>query len=224
MLAIIQARFSSVRLPGKMLMDLCGRPMLGRVVDRVSSARQIQRVVVATSSEASDDAIAAFCANEGVQCHRGSLDDVMERFRQVVRAESAEAFVRISGDSPLIDPAVIDLAVGYYRQADCDLATNVYVRTFPKGQSVEVVRTAALDRLRERVSTPDHREHVTKAFYEDPRWFRIVSFTSGCDAGAVNLSVDTQEDFERARRLVSALPAAGWRNLLTAQQADLAQA
>jgi spore coat polysaccharide biosynthesis protein SpsF len=224
MLAIIQARLSSVRLPGKMLMDLCGRPMLGRVLDRVSSARSIQRFVVATSNEVSDDPIARFCENERVPCHRGPLDDVMERFQGAARAESAEAFVRISGDSPLIDPGVIDLAVGYYQQADCDLATNVFVRTFPKGQSVEVVRAAALEKLKQRAITADHREHVTKAFYEDPRWFRIVSFTSGYDAGAVNLSVDTREDFERARRLIAALPAAGWRELLTFEQAELVRA
>jgi spore coat polysaccharide biosynthesis protein SpsF len=220
MLAIIQARLSSARLPGKMLMDLCGQPMLGRVYERVRSARLLQRVVVATSSDSSDDAIAGFCAQQGIPCHRGPLDDVAQRFRLVARAEKVDAVVRISGDSPLMDPAVIDLAIGYFRHAECDLATNVLVRTFPKGQSVEVVRAATLERIGEQIVAPDHKEHVTKVFYDNPRAFRIVGFTSGSDAGAVNFSVDTREDFERARRLISAAPDAGWRELLKLHQAE----
>jgi spore coat polysaccharide biosynthesis protein SpsF len=216
MLAIVQARLSSTRLPGKVLMNLCGRSLLGRVVDRLSKARTVDRIVVATSSGSSDQGIVDFCEREGIRCHRGPLDDVAERFRQAAEFEAAEAFVRVSGDSPLIDSALVDLAVKYYGQAECDLVTNVLVRSFPKGQSVEVVRAATFNGFRGLLTEVQQKEHVTKVFYENPGAYRIVSFTSGMNAGAVNLSIDTPEDFARLEKLIGAVndDAAGWRELL----------
>ncbi|SRR5581483_1684301 len=219
MLAVVQVRMDSARLPGKALMELCGRPLLGRVVDRVSSAKAVSRVIVATSTSSSDGGIAAFCAREDIRCYRGPLDDVAERFRQVVNLEVAEAFVRINGDSPLIDPALIDQAVKYYKQEECDLVTNVLVRTFPKGQSVEVIRSSVFERLCGLLTNPDQKEHVTKAFYDNPNDFRIVSFTSGMNAGAVNLSVDTADDFMRLEKLINLAGSdRGWRELLASCQ------
>lgn len=203
MLVVVQVRMNSARLPGKALMELCGRPLLGRVVDRVSSAKAVTRVIVATSASSSDGQIAAFCARENIRCYRGPLDDVAERFRQVVNMEAAEAFVRVSGDSPLVDPALVDQAIKYYKQEECDLVTNVFPRTYPKGQSVEVVRSSVFEKLCESLTKPDQKEHVTKAFYDNPNDFRIVSFTSGMNAGAVNLSVDTAEDLARLAKLIN---------------------
>lgn len=216
MLAIVQARLNSFRLPGKMLMELSGRVVLGRVLDQVAGARRVGRIVVATSQESSDDGIADFCRGEGVICHRGPLDDVAERFRRAAREEAVEAFVRVNGDSPLIDPALIDRAIAYYEQDECDLVTNVFVRSFPKGQSVEVLRFATFDRLCAEMIGADDKEHVTKAIYENPAPFRIVSFTSGVDAGAINMSIDTREDFDRVAALIAAAGgrAGGWRELL----------
>lgn len=224
MLAIVQARLSSARLPGKMLLDLCGRPLLARVLERLARASLVRGIVVATSTEPGDDAIAAFCSQHGLACQRGPLEDVAERLRGVASREGAPAFVRISGDSPLLDPALVDRAVRHYQAGDCDLVTNVLVRTFPKGQSVEVVRFAAFDRMCRSMSDPAQREHVTRGFYVQPAAFRIVSFTSGIDAGAVNLSVDTAEDFARVQRLIEACgdPLPGWRELLDIERAAVA--
>jgi spore coat polysaccharide biosynthesis protein SpsF len=203
MLCIVQARLSSERLPGKMLMDLRGRPLLGRVLDRLSGSRCLRRIVVATSVLESDDPIVAFCAREGAACFRGPLDDVAERFRGIVHQESSPAFVRISGDSPLIDPAIVDRAVGYFSShADCDLVTNVFLRTFPKGQSVEVVRTQSFLELFRAPRDREQQEHVTRAFYQAPERHRIVSFTSGAQAGTDNLSVDTPTDLARVQRVL----------------------
>lgn len=218
MLAIVQARMSSTRLPGKVLMDMCGRALLGRVVDRLSRARSLTRIVVATSEDRSDQAIADFCEKESIRCHRGPLDDVTRRFHQVATLEAAESFVRISGDSPLIDPELVDRAVHYYRQGRCDLATNVLIRSFPKGQSVEVVGFETFQAICEQENSPDSREHVTTAFYRHPERYRIVGFTSGIDAGRINLSVDTVDDFVRIEMLIKACGGTpgGWRDLLTA--------
>lgn len=224
MLAIVQARLSSTRLPGKMLMDLCGKPLLARVVERLLQARLVRQVVVATSTDASDDAIAAFCARHAIKCQRGPLDDVAERFRGAAVSEAAQAFVRISGDSPLLDPALVDQAIRYYQHGDCDLVTNVFVRTFPKGQSVEVVRFAAFERLCGSMADDAEREHATSGFYAHPHDFCIVSFTSGMDAGSVNLSVDTPEDFARVQRLIETAgnQPRGWRELLDNYRAAVA--
>ena len=216
MIAIVQARLSSARLPGKMLMNVAGRPLLGRVVDRLAKARTLTGIVIATSSERSDQPIADFCTRENIKCHRGPLDDVAERFRRTAEREGASAFVRISGDSPLIDPALVDWAVGYYELGNCDLVTNVFVRTFPRGQSVEVVRTDAFRALCSDMDTTD-REHVTRAFYRNAHAFRIVALTSGVDAGEVNFCIDTAEDLARIDQLItSCSSSAGWRELLAA--------
>ena len=216
MLAVIQARMSSARLPGKVLMDLCGRVVLGRLVDRLSAAKTITHIVVATSNEHSDQAIADFCMKEGIKCHRGSLGNVTQRFCQVATVEKVDAFVRISGDSPLIDPAIVDRAVLYYQQEECDLVTNVLVRSFPKGQSVEVIRFESLEAIHRYGQSVDSQEHVTTAFYQDPERYRIVGFTSGIDAGKVNLSIDTPDDLIRLEKIVKACGDVwrGWRDLL----------
>ena len=197
MLCILQARMSSARLPSKMLLQLINRPLLGRTLDRLGHSKTISSIVVATSDSVADEPIADFCAVEGVACFRGSPDNVAERFRQVLEQERAAQFVRISGDSPLIDPALVDQTVRYFWAADCDLATNIVPRTFPKGQSVEVLLTKTFLRVCNGLLTGDQREHVTKFYYENPADFRITSFTSGGDYGKVNLSIDTAQDLAR---------------------------
>ena len=141
MLAIIQARMSSHRLPGKVLTPVAGKPILKRVYERLSKSKELSEIVVATSQAASDQLIVDFCVREGIPVHQGSLDNVSERLLDCARNLGANRFVRISGDSPLIDPSIVDQAVLFQRGKACDLATNVQVRSYPKGQSVEVIRT-----------------------------------------------------------------------------------
>lgn len=176
------------------MLDLRGRALLGRVVDRLKLASQVSKIVVATSDQSDDQAIAEFCAREGIHCARGSLDDVATRFRRVVEDEAAPAFVRISGDSPLIDPALVDRAIQSFLLGDCDLATNVQSRTFPRGQSVEVLLVETFVGACDAMTTASQREHVTRIYYEHPQDYRIRNFTSGLELGGINLSVDTPKD------------------------------
>ena len=180
-----------------MLLQLKDRAILGRTLDRLSRSKTISSLVVATSDNTSDDPIAEFCALECVRCFRGSADNVAERFRQVLAQERVSQFMRISGDSPLIDPEIADQAVRYFYAADCDLATNIFARTFPKGQTVEVLLTKTFLQVCDRLLSADQQEHVTKFYYENPTDFRITSFTCGKDYGKLNLSVDTAQDFAR---------------------------
>jgi spore coat polysaccharide biosynthesis protein SpsF len=203
MLVIIQARFSSQRLAGKVLRPMAGQPMLAWVDERVRAARWATRVMVATSQDESDDPVAAFCRNHAIECFRGPLGDVAARLAAAARSAGAEAFVRVSADSPLMLPTIVDDVIDLFECARPDLATNVQLRTFPKGMSVEAIALEGLDRARA-IMLPGEEEHVTPPFYRQPERFRIVNLTSGHDFGAVQLSVDSAEDFALAEAMLRA--------------------
>jgi spore coat polysaccharide biosynthesis protein SpsF len=216
MLVIIQARMSSTRLPGKVLMNIAGQPMLERVIDRVMQSNQTKKVVVATSDHASDDQIEQFCDLRSISCFRGGLDDVAGRFLAVIRKEGAEEFVRISGDSPLIDPKLIDIAVTEYRCAVYDLVTNVLYRTFPRGQSVELLRSSSFKKMYDDLISFDDREHVTKWFYRNKLNFKIKNFAAEIPAAEIQLSVDNAEDLKTVTEIINScdMKSAGWRDFV----------
>jgi spore coat polysaccharide biosynthesis protein SpsF len=202
--AIIQARLSSRRLPGKVLRPLAGRPLLAHVLDRVGRVRRLDAVAVATSTEPGDDPIAALCSRRGAACVRGPLADVAERYRLAAGTLKLDAFVRLCADSPLIDPALIGRAVDAF-DADVDLVTNLFPRTYPPGQSVEVVRTGAFAAAVARMTEPADREHVTRYFYRYAGAYRIRNLPATRDYGALHLAVDTAADLERLEALARSL-------------------
>lgn len=200
---IVQARSTSRRLPRKIFQPVGGQPMLVALLGRLSRCTGVGRIIVATSALASDDPIAELCAREHIFCFRGSLDNVAERMCAAAESLSVSAFVRVTGDSPLLDPALVDMACALFQAADCDLVSNTLVRTFPKGQSVEVVRTETLRAALAGMSQ-DEQEHVTLRFYRNPQAFRIIGFTSGGAWSEMQLSVDEPADLEAARELAQA--------------------
>lgn len=212
---IVQARMGSHRLPGKVLRPLAGRPMLQHVVERIARCVRVGQVVVSTSTEAQDDAIEAFCASRHIACFRGEHDDVAERFLQTLNHHRFDAFLRVSADSPLIDPMLIDRGLEIFATGRYEIVTNVLERTFPKGQSFEIFRADAFRRGCERMSRPEHREHVTPYFYERANDFAIFNVASGEDWGDLNLTVDTREDLDRVMDILSRMDrpywACGWR-------------
>ncbi len=193
---ITQARMGSARLPGKVLREAGGRPLLAHHVDRLTACREPDRVVVATSTHGSDDPIEAWCRSAGVRCRRGALDDVAARFAQVAQAEQLDAFVRVCADSPLIDPALVDRATAAFRADPVDVVTNLHPRTWPPGQSVEVVDTRAFLRAAPRMDGPDDREHVTRWFYRHASNYRVHNLTSDRDYNGLRMAVDTPEDLD----------------------------
>jgi spore coat polysaccharide biosynthesis protein SpsF len=217
MLAIIQARMSSTRLPGKVFKELAGKPMLQWTLERLGNSKMLKKVVVATSMDSGDNVVEEFCREKNVNFHRGPLENVALRFAEVITLEQADAFVRINGDSPLIDPIIIDQAVSLYQSTTVELVTNIMPRTFPKGQSVEVINSEHFQKLCKRMTEPTDQEHVTKGFYNNSEKHRIVSFTSGIDAGHVQLSVDTLDDFVEIEKLIkiSNGQPEGWKELLS---------
>jgi spore coat polysaccharide biosynthesis protein SpsF len=219
MLAIIQARFSSQRLPGKVLKPLSQLPLLGWTVQRLQQCELLSAIVLATSDAVTDDPVAEYGQQLGLEVHRGSLNDVATRFCQVITARQADAFVRVCGDSPLIDPALVDEAIALYHHHDCDLVTNVFPRSFPKGQSVEVIRSAAFLSAYDNVPL-SAREHITQVYYQNSAQFHIVNFSSDLEAAAIQLSVDTWDDYEHMQHLIQACAGkpGGWRALVTLRE------
>ena len=195
-LGILQARASSRRLPGKVLKPILGRPMLERQIERLRRARRMDALVVATSSDASDDPIAALCESLAVDCFRGSLDDVLDRFCQAARPHAPRAVVRLTGDCPLADPEVIDSLIEAQARSGCDYTTNTLPpRRIPDGLDAEVIAMSCLTAAWRDAALPSEREHVTPFIYNHPERFRLERQDQPSDLSHLRWVVDEPEDF-----------------------------
>ena len=195
-IAIIQARVGSMRLPRKVLRDLGGQTVLARVVNRVSQAKTLDRVIVATTLNRNDNAIASICRENNWICYRGSEEDVLDRYYRAATMFAADAVVRITSDCPLIDAGLIDDAVNKYLELypDIDYVSNLLPRTYPRGLDVVVVSTKVLEQ--EWKHAVENREHVTLNILQHPENYRIANIVSNVDCSYARWTLDTQEDLE----------------------------
>jgi spore coat polysaccharide biosynthesis protein SpsF len=196
---VVQARMTSARFPGKVLAPLGGVPILAHVVTAVTAVVPIADVIVATSTERSDDPIAAYAATLGVGVLRGPLDDVLERFRMCIDQRARAWVGRVNADSPLLDPRTVnDVIAARNVDGPWDLITTVFPRTFPHGQNMELIRSQALRALPTAELTNDDKEHVTAYFYRHSGQFKIRNIESPTrHASAASVAVDTVEDLQR---------------------------
>lgn len=204
-LIIVQARMTSTRLPGKVLLPLAGEPMLTRLVERLRRVRRAHGIVIATTTNASDDPIAALCAQLGLPCHRGSEHDVLSRYADAARLHGADVVVRITSDCPLIDPALIDQVIAVYEQRGSDYVSNMLPPTWPYGMAVEVFSAAALQQAHAEATQAAEREHVTPFIYWHPERYRLRNVASPVDLSQHRWTVDTPEDYELVRGLFETL-------------------
>lgn len=207
---VVQARMSSVRYPEKVLHRVNGKPMLEYLLESLNKCESINRVVVATSNKRSDDPVEKFCRHIGVDCYRGPLDNVAQRFLETINAYKFDAFVRLSGDSPLLDYRLVDRAVRIFQSDHFDLVTNTLKRTFPKGQSVEVLDSRVFRKTYSKMLAPDELEHVTRYFYTHNAEFAIHNFESEKDYGNLELSVNTPEDMRRFQAIINSMERPHW--------------
>ena len=207
--AIIQARMASSRLPGKVLKEIDGETMLGRVVKRARQANTIDEVVVATTTEPEDAEIEKFCQEHSTPVYRGSLNDVLDRFYQSAKAYRADVVVRLTADCPLLDPGVVDHTVGLFLQGGFDFAANrlppPFKRTYPIGLDTEVCTFAALERAWQEAKAPYEREHVMPYLYDVDGRFKIFRVDYEKDYGDLRWTVDTPEDLELVRQVFTRL-------------------
>lgn len=203
-LVVIQARTGSTRLPGKVLADVGGMPMLAFQLRRLlpMARREGWTVVVATSDLPGDDPVADLGGDEGVAVVRGSEADVLRRFAQAADAFPTDTVVRLTGDCPLTDPAVVAAVVALHRSTGADYTSNVLPRSFPKGLDVEAMSSTALRAADAAATAAADREHVTPYLYRHPERFRLANHSSGRDLGEEWWTVDSAPDLERVREIV----------------------
>ncbi len=205
-LAIVQARMSSTRFPGKVLEPILGEPMLGRQIMRIRRWKRIDRLIVATSDQSSDDSIADFGARSGIACYRGALLDVLDRFYAAAKAFGpAEHIVRLTADCPLADWQVIDDCIALHLADGADYSSNALQRSFPDGLDVEVFRMVVLERMWRDACESDEREHVTLYVGRHPDLFRIAHHRQAKDLSSLRWTVDTPADLAMVRAIYAAL-------------------
>lgn len=196
MLAIVQARSNSRRFPKKVLANLVNKPVIQHVVDRLKKSKYIKKIIVATSSNSSDDELVKFLKNIKCNIFRGSLNNVAKRFLEASKNEIF--FLRISGDSPLIDPKIVDRMIKIKKKKkflNYDIITNIFPKTFPNGQSVEIVKREIIKKNLYKMSK-DEKEHVTKFFYKNYDNFKIKNYTTKRKYRYTNLVVDYRNDLK----------------------------
>lgn len=223
-LTVIQARRGSSRLPDKVRLPLAGQPLLVRMVERVQMAKRAGQIVVATTTDADDDALATLCETHGINVFRGSPTDLLDRHYQAGLAYGADAVVKIPSDCPLIDPAVIDRVLKFYLETagQFDFVSNLHPATYPDGHDVEVMPLGALATAWREARRPLEREHTTPFFWENPDRFRLanVAWETGLDYSMSHrFTIDYRADYEFIKAVYEALypanPAFGLAEILT---------
>lgn len=200
-IAIIQARMSSQRLPGKVIKLINGQPMIVQIYNRVKKSKNIDEIIVATSNEADDDELCKICSENGINVFRGSLEDVLCRFYICAENANADCIVRLTGDNCLVDAELIDRAINIFIREKVDYLS--YCKELPLGMSTEVFSFAALKKCHEETNNKECREHVTLYMYKNNEEFNCLKFSDGNldDFSNVRLTVDTLEDFNVAEKI-----------------------
>lgn len=196
-IAIIQARMSSTRLPGKVMKKLIDRSVLGQVINRVQQTKTLDGLVVATTTQSVDDAIVDECRRYGVGVYRGSEDDVLGRYHGAASEYAADVVVRITSDCPLIDPQLIDQMVQkFFALPVVDYLSNTLQRTYPRGLDVEIFTWKALDTAAKQAHESFEREHVTPYIYQHKELFRLADYRADQDSSSYRWTLDTPDDWQ----------------------------
>ena len=199
MIAIIQARTSSRRFKNKVMIEIKGKPMISHVIESIKKSKMIKKLVIATSNKKSDDLLAQYLKRNFINIYRGSLKNVAQRMYNTAKKFNANYFIRISGDSPFLDKKIIERAIKIHKKNihKFDLITNVFPKTYPQGQSVEIIKRSLLKKTIPLMNA-DEKEHVTKYFYKHPKMFKIKNFKATKKSDK-KLSIDTKKDLERLK-------------------------
>jgi spore coat polysaccharide biosynthesis protein SpsF len=215
---LIQARMSSKRLPGKMLMPVMGQPLIQYLIDRLAPLKNEFPIIITTSIDSTDDVLSDYCRNNNTKCYRSDLHSVYQRFVDAIEFFKLDAFVRITGDSPLIDPEIVKNVIYLYRESGADLATNVFPRSFPKGQSIEVFNAKLFCATLKKITNHSEAEHISEFYYKNSNQFKIENICHSQNFANFQMSVDTPEDFANFKALITNNPtkarSATWLELI----------
>ena len=206
--AIIQARMSSTRLPGKIFLEACGMSMLEHMITRVKHSKKIDEVVIATSNNSADDLIEEWCKKHKIKCFRGPEQDVLKRYKLTSDFINADTIIRLCADSPLIDPKIIDDILEIYELNNYDYVTNLFPvdgRTYPDGLNVEVFSSDILDELDKNAKKPSDREHVTFHLWTQPERFKLFRHDYPINLSKFRFNLDYIQDYCLIRSVFEAL-------------------
>jgi len=203
----IQARMTSTRLPGKVMLPIQGKPTLELMIERLRRVRGVDGIILCTTTNATDDVLAALAARLGIACYRGSEDDVLMRVLEAARANNVETIVETTGDCPLIDPAIIESVMAAYRESPVDYCSNVLERCYPIGMDTQVFSTRVLEDVARRTDDAEDHEHVSIFIYRNPQIYslRHVPATPFRHRPKLRLTLDTQEDLDLITRIYDGL-------------------
>ncbi|MBN1881998.1 MAG: glycosyltransferase family protein [Deltaproteobacteria bacterium] len=207
--AVIQARMTSTRLPGKVLMEVNGKPLLEYLVERISYCRNVDRIVIATTTNEADNPIAAFANKRGICCYRGSEDDVLERYFKAAKKFDIDTVIRVTADCPLIDPYLCDAIVEKFKNEHYE-----YIGTAPsfaEGLDIEIMSVHALQKAHREAKNKSEREHVTLYITSNPHLFRSVRLENETDDSMYRITVDEEVDFKVVESIIDALYKEGER-------------
>ena len=200
--AIIQARMSSTRLPGKVIKPIGGIPAILLMIRRLQTAKNIDHILVATSLDVSDDELVKIVESSGFDCYRGNLSDVLARFYSAAQVSHADIVVRITGDCPLVDPEIVDQVVSKLIESQSDYATNTLPPTYPDGLDVEAFTFKSLESAYMQAKLTSEREHVTPFIRNHPELFKIVNIEGDRDLSHLRWTVDYLDDYHFVNRLI----------------------
>lgn len=205
--AIVQARMGSIRLPGKVLIDIQGKPLLAHVIDRIREAKLIDQIVIATTDNEKDRAIVEFAQSQGISYYIGSEEDVLDRFYQAAKEYGANIIIRITPDDPFKDPEVIDKVGGYYlsHKGKYDYVSNTIKPTYPEGLDVEVFSFGALEKAWREAKKSSDREHVTPYIWNHPEIFKLANVENDADLSHLRWTLDNKADLRFTREVYAKL-------------------
>jgi len=195
----------STRLPGKTLIDICGKPLLEHILDRIQKCSEIDKFVIATTDNIEDNPIVNFSARRGISCFCGSEEDVLDRYYQCAKLYKADIIVRITADDPFKDPVVADRVIGEILRSDYDYVSNTVHPTYPEGLDIEVFTFAVLERTWSEAATTLYREHVTPYIWLHPDKFRIKNIENEINLSRMRWTLDTPEDLAFTREVYKKL-------------------
>ena len=197
---IIQARTSSKRFPNKVLKKLFDRQILYFLYLRLKKSKIIKKIIVSTSNLKVDKKIIKICRKNKILFFKGSHKNVVSRLYLTAKKFNLNFFVRINADSPVLDMSLVNKGIKIYKSKKVDLVTNVFPRSYPKGQSVEVIRTSALKKILKKSLEQDDKEHVTRYIYKNPEKFKIINFKNKINKSNINLSIDKKQDLVNMKK------------------------
>jgi spore coat polysaccharide biosynthesis protein SpsF (cytidylyltransferase family) len=188
-------------LPGKALLKINDKTVLQNIILRLKKSKSIKKIIVSTSNKKSDDPIVRFCKKNEIFVFKGSLDHVFNRIKMTSKKFKLNYFLRVCADSPLIDPVLIDRCMKKFIKGNYDIVTNKFPRSYPKGQTVEIIKVSALNNINEKILTSDQKEHFTKYFYDNSKKFRIYNLNFSKQKKFISMALDNKTNFNFLKKL-----------------------